>query len=62
MTMHIEPSSDKRALKKIPLRCDLAVIGGGLAGACCAIAAARAGVSRMVHGASLTDAGAPRHP
>ena len=33
----------QRALKTVELACDLAVVGGGLAGTCCAITAARAG-------------------
>ena len=37
----------QRALKTVELACDLAVVGGGLAGTCCAITAARAG-SRVV--------------
>ena len=42
--MHLNPPSDKRFPKAVELTCDLAVIGGGLAGVCCAITAARAGV------------------
>ena len=36
-------SCDSRELRTERLNCDLAVIGGGLAGVCCAITAARAG-------------------
>ena len=35
---------DKRELKTDRLTCDLAVIGGGLAGVCAAVTAARAGL------------------
>ena len=42
--MILEPSADHRALKQVLLECDLAVIGGGLAGVCCAITAAREGL------------------
>ncbi|MEI7957670.1 MAG: FAD-dependent oxidoreductase [Verrucomicrobiota bacterium] len=38
------PSEIPRALHAQTLVCDLAVVGGGLAGTCCAITAARAGV------------------
>lgn len=38
------PSADKRELHTQRLRCDLAVVGGGLSGLCCAITAARAGI------------------
>lgn len=38
-------TTDKRALNPVSLRCGLAVIGGGLSGLCCAITAAREGVS-----------------
>jgi glycerol-3-phosphate dehydrogenase len=31
----------QRALKTVELSCDLVVVGGGLAGTCCAISAAR---------------------
>ena len=40
----IEPSGSSRQLFKRELTCDLAVIGGGLAGVCAAITAARAGL------------------
>lgn len=39
--------ADSRTLRQIELDCDLAVVGGGLAGLCCAVTAARAG-SRVV--------------
>jgi hypothetical protein len=42
--MTIEPPSSKRDLKKAQIECDLAVVGGGLAGTCCAITAARQGL------------------
>jgi REP element-mobilizing transposase RayT len=42
--MIIQPPAAQRQLKTVQLTCDLAVIGGGLAGTCCAITAARAGV------------------
>ena len=42
--MHTATLAEKRELKREPLACDLAVAGGGLAGVCCAIAAARAGL------------------
>lgn len=38
------PSADLRSLHTRQLRADLAVVGGGLAGVCCAITAARAGL------------------
>lgn len=38
------PSAAKRPLREIELKCDLVVAGGGLAGVCTAITAARAGV------------------
>jgi hypothetical protein len=41
--MMTAPPTDRRELKTITLAGDLAVIGGGLAGVCCAITAARAG-------------------
>ncbi len=41
--MIVSPPVDQRTLKTERLACDLAVIGGGLAGTCCAITAARAG-------------------
>jgi len=34
----------RRDFKKVEIECDLAIAGGGLAGTCCAIAAARAGI------------------
>ncbi len=42
--MQLESPSPKRDLKKIQLEADLVVVGGGAAGTCCAITAARAGV------------------
>lgn len=39
-----EAASEKRELKTITLSADLVVTGGGLAGTCCAITAARAGI------------------
>lgn len=40
-----DSSSHGRNLKTVPLRADLAIVGGGAAGTCCAITAARAGLS-----------------
>jgi hypothetical protein len=37
-------STESRQLKTVHVACDLAVIGGGMAGTCCAITAARAGL------------------
>jgi hypothetical protein len=42
--MIIEPPAAQRELRAVRHSCDLAVIGGGLSGACCAITAARAGL------------------
>jgi hypothetical protein len=42
--MIVEPPAPSRPLKLVSLTCDLAVVGGGLAGVCCAITAARGGV------------------
>ena len=42
--MIVEPPAPLRTLRTVPLQCDLAVVGGGLSGACAAIAAARAGL------------------
>ena len=42
--MIIEPATDHRALTTITHHADLVVIGGGLAGTCCAISAAREGL------------------
>jgi hypothetical protein len=42
--MHLAPPATQRELVKKDLSSDLAVIGGGLAGVCCAITAARAGL------------------
>ncbi|MEZ4717683.1 MAG: FAD-dependent oxidoreductase [Caldilineaceae bacterium] len=43
--MQREPAAASRQLRTITHECDLTVIGGGLAGVCCAITAARAGIS-----------------
>ncbi|MGI9544729.1 MAG: FAD-dependent oxidoreductase [Cyclobacteriaceae bacterium] len=42
--MKIDPPKDHRNLKKVELTTDLVVIGGGMAGTCCAITAARQGI------------------
>jgi hypothetical protein len=42
--MIVQPPATQRQLLTIQLTCDLAVIGGGLAGVCAGISAARAGV------------------
>jgi hypothetical protein len=42
--MIVETAAARRALKNVRIDCDLAVIGGGLAGVCCAITAARGGM------------------
>ncbi len=42
--MIIEPPASIRTLRSVRQPCDLAVVGGGLAGVCCAITAARAGI------------------
>lgn len=42
--MIVEPPSAGRSLRTQSVACDLTVIGGGLAGVCCAITAARAGL------------------
>ncbi len=42
--MIVPPPAPSRQLKREQLHCDLAVIGGGLAGTCCAITAARQGL------------------
>ena len=42
--MIIQPPAASRDIKTLRLKCDLAVVGGGLAGVCCAITAARSGV------------------
>lgn len=44
MTMLTEPARASRTLKTERIDCDLVIAGGGLAGTCCAITAARAGV------------------
>ncbi|MEZ4612853.1 MAG: FAD-dependent oxidoreductase [Caldilineaceae bacterium] len=43
--MQREPAAASRQLRTITHECDLTVIGGGLAGVCCAVTAARAGIS-----------------
>lgn len=43
--MQREPAVASRQLRTISRECDLVIIGGGLAGVCCAITAARAGIS-----------------
>jgi NADPH-dependent 2,4-dienoyl-CoA reductase/sulfur reductase-like enzyme len=43
-TMVRSESVAKRETKTQRLTCDLAIVGGGLAGTCCAITAARAGL------------------
>jgi hypothetical protein len=42
--MHTGSPSDKRIIKTVQLQADLVVVGGGAAGTCCAITAARAGI------------------
>lgn len=42
--MIVSPPAERRDLRRVRLECDLAVAGGGLAGTCCAITAARAGL------------------
>src|SRR5512139_2133977 len=42
--VRVEHSGSKRPLLRRELTCDLAVVGGGMAGVCCAITAARAGL------------------
>jgi hypothetical protein len=42
--MMIAPPADSRDLRLVPVTADLCVVGGGLAGVCTAIAAARAGI------------------
>ena len=42
--MHIEPPTEHRQFITKRIDCDLAIIGGGIAGTCCAITAARAGI------------------
>ena len=48
MSPNPEPPPEQRELKTVRLACDLAVIGGGLAGTCCAITAARAGLKVVI--------------
>lgn len=43
--MIIEAPSEKRQTRQVVLNADLAVVGGGLAGTCCAITAARQGLN-----------------
>ena len=43
--MLMEPAALQRSLKEVHHTADLAVIGGGMAGVCCAITAARQGIS-----------------
>ena len=42
--MLVEPETDRRTLRSVRLDSDLAIVGGGLAGTCCAITAAREGL------------------
>jgi hypothetical protein len=42
--MLIAGATDRRSPKSLRIDCDLAIAGGGLAGTCCAITAARAGI------------------
>lgn len=42
--MITEPPADKRKTKTVAMNADLVIVGGGLAGTCCAIAAAREGL------------------
>lgn len=42
--MLMEGAVESRSLKEEAVRCDLVVVGGGLAGVCCAITAGRAGL------------------
>ena len=39
-----QPDKEKRALKNEMVQADLVITGGGMAGTCCAITAARAGI------------------
>ncbi len=43
--MQMEPAALQRNLKEVELTADLVVVGGGMAGVCCAITAARQGIS-----------------
>ncbi len=45
MLMRQEPPTDGRELRTQELASDLVVVGGGLAGVCCALTAARAGIT-----------------
>ncbi len=40
----MDPGGSERTLRTVPLQTDLAIIGGGLAGVCCAVTAAREGL------------------
>ena len=42
--MNISPPADSRKLVTQQINCDLVVVGGGIAGTCAAITAARAGI------------------
>ena len=42
--LQVEAPAKSRELKRVRLECKLAIVGGGMAGTCCAITAARAGV------------------
>src|SRR6188474_2513924 len=42
--MLIAGATDRRSPNSVRIDCDLAIAGGGLAGTCCAITAARAGI------------------
>ena len=47
--MIIEPEKTHRNLKKEIIRADFVVVGGGLAGVCCAITAARQGIKVSIN-------------
>ncbi len=42
--MQVYPPTDQRTFLTEQIDCDLVIVGGGMAGACCAITAARAGI------------------
>ncbi|MCP4404727.1 MAG: FAD-dependent oxidoreductase, partial [bacterium] len=42
--MHIEAATEQRNFVTKQIACELAIVGGGIAGTCCAITAAQAGV------------------